>query len=1152
MKLLRRMLLVNWHYIVLEVIEFAPVTFLTGKNAAGKSTILDALQLVILGDTTGHFFNKAANDNSRRTLRGYLRGEIAEDENLRVINLREGQFSSYVVLEFTDSKGKQPFCCGAVFDCSPDGQVESRFFSLTDELPPFHFIRDGVPLDIRGLRSWGQSQRSKFEMYESNKRYQEVLRGKMGTLNEKFFRLFRKAVPFSPIMDIAGFISEFVCDVKLELDIADMRENIRHYRRMEEELKVVESRVTALSGMQTTFGHMKLSETKVKLYDYLLDRAELLIREQHVEALRNQLADCERQAQRVIKQLRIETETLEGVRAERDRWVEERAHSDVWQHKQQLENQKELLEARFTPIQRDGERQDRMLVDHAGRWRAVADALREALNWQNDLPPDANVHTAGENGIGRPEQRLTNLTVLLPQACDALAEALSAWPTPSGWADHRLLERVELQGADPDSMATAVESLQHTAGLLQEALRISRDVMQSWSTETAELERAISELRRGVKRYDPKVLELKSTLSKGLSKSGKPAQVNIFADLLDIRDESWQIAIEGYLHTQRFYLLVPPKDFAQALWIYDEAKRKRPIYDVGLVDLEKVMAERPERLPGSLAEEIEIVNDDPYVRAYVDHLLGRVMKCGHVDRLRDHPTAITRDGMLYQSHVARQLNPKRWETLYIGKRAIALQLEQTIARLDTVRGLVSLYEPRFGRVQEWARQTVPTASDVNTAREFALSTMGLPEIRQQYRRVIDDLGRLDLTRVQEIGAEIKRCDEDLRKIDGRVNTLRDQRGRLNQQREQITQTELPAARNRVIDQHNTVLSRHDPTFSADAGEPRFAQELQRLGSPETIQANFGRQLVTERNRAEEDWTELVRQREAYNLQFGEGFDVQRRDNGAYEDQLNWLRDSQLTEYAAQIQEAKERAQVQFQEDFVNKLRSNIDTVEQQIKELNHALRDVSFGGRERYRFQVAPNPQYERFYRMLMDDLLLEGRSLFSQAFLDRHGDVIEELFRHIVDVDEQDPAVQTELERNLKKFTDYRTYLDFDLIVKDEEGRESRLSRVMAKKSGGETQTPFYISVRASFAQVYRINQPGFNDTLRLLVFDEAYSKMDHQRIRDSIRLVRDLKLQVILSAPTEKIADIVPLVDRTIVVQRIKSETRIAPFDPKQASVR
>ena len=79
MKKLTRLLLINWHYFWKELIEFDTINFLTGANAAGKSTIIDAIQLLLLGDTSGHFFNKAANDKSARTLKGYLWGEIGDD-----------------------------------------------------------------------------------------------------------------------------------------------------------------------------------------------------------------------------------------------------------------------------------------------------------------------------------------------------------------------------------------------------------------------------------------------------------------------------------------------------------------------------------------------------------------------------------------------------------------------------------------------------------------------------------------------------------------------------------------------------------------------------------------------------------------------------------------------------------------------------------------------------------------------------------------------------------------------------------------------------------------------------------------------------------------------------------------------------------------
>lgn len=80
MKKLKKILLINWLYFSKELIEVSDVNFLTGKNGAGKSTVIDALQIVLLGETNARNFNQAANEKSQRTLDGYLRADM--DENL--------------------------------------------------------------------------------------------------------------------------------------------------------------------------------------------------------------------------------------------------------------------------------------------------------------------------------------------------------------------------------------------------------------------------------------------------------------------------------------------------------------------------------------------------------------------------------------------------------------------------------------------------------------------------------------------------------------------------------------------------------------------------------------------------------------------------------------------------------------------------------------------------------------------------------------------------------------------------------------------------------------------------------------------------------------------------------------------------------------
>ncbi len=47
MKILRKVRLINWHRFPNETIELGRTVLLSGENAVGKSTVLDAVQFVI-------------------------------------------------------------------------------------------------------------------------------------------------------------------------------------------------------------------------------------------------------------------------------------------------------------------------------------------------------------------------------------------------------------------------------------------------------------------------------------------------------------------------------------------------------------------------------------------------------------------------------------------------------------------------------------------------------------------------------------------------------------------------------------------------------------------------------------------------------------------------------------------------------------------------------------------------------------------------------------------------------------------------------------------------------------------------------------------------------------------------------------------------
>ena len=201
MKLLKKIVLINWHYLRFETLELDKINFLTGKNGAGKTTIIDAIQLLMLGDTTGHFFNKSASDKSSRTLKGYLRCEIGDDDNGNMLYLRNGRFTSYVVGEFYDDVNDEFNTVGVVFDNYEDGSIDYKYFSYDGPIPENKFVVNKLPLSIKELKVYllETYYRSQISFFETNSSYREFIKEKFGHLSNSFFGLFKKAIPFTDL-----------------------------------------------------------------------------------------------------------------------------------------------------------------------------------------------------------------------------------------------------------------------------------------------------------------------------------------------------------------------------------------------------------------------------------------------------------------------------------------------------------------------------------------------------------------------------------------------------------------------------------------------------------------------------------------------------------------------------------------------------------------------------------------------------------------------------------------------------------------------------------------------------------------------------------------------------------------------------------------
>lgn len=651
--------------------------------------------------------------------------------------------------------------------------------------------------------------------------------------------------------------------------------------------------------------------------------------------------------------------------------------------------------------------------------------------------------------------------------------------------------------------------------------------------DVVELKRQIDSLKNGIKPYPLKAETLKTAIKNGLrQKYNRDIPVEFLAELIDVTDEEWHNAVEGYLNTQRMNIIVPPQYFMDAYEIYKKARNEGNIHEYAIVDLQKVYEFGYAPKHNSLAEVVH--SEDKYVQSYINFLLGKVIRCYSDDNLRDYRTSVTKDCMLYHNFAVKPLSPDAYTNPYIGRKSIEKQIETKTALLERLESEISENSIKADPVNpiisdEWFLTENYISSSIADAfsnyENKKITISKLDEIRKT-------LDSLDLFWIEEMERKIKDKKAEIEVASAKKDSALQHIREFEIKRDNAVSNKIPNLENCVAENKNSIDEKYTCEYQTETGIPRYEAELAERHLPIAVKEKFISPVQGTLTRIRNNEDLLREKRSSYNSEEKTSFKVSDvDDNSEYSKAYEQIKDYELPKYREKIEQAKTEAMEQFKSDFLYKLRANIQSAYDKIDELNKALKIAQFGN-DTYKFKIERNPAYSEYYDMIMSDLLENGNvGLFSFAFTERYQTVIDNLFSQIISMDGDSGKTA----QNVELFSKYKTYLTFDLFSTDSNGRTDRLSKSIFTKSGGETQTPFYIAVLASFAQLYKVNDNSeYGNTARLVIFDEAFNKMDGERIIESVRLLRKFGLQAIICSPPEKVADIAPVSDKALLVHK------------------
>ena len=1092
---LKRLKLINWHNFENVTFDCARLTYMIGVNAVGKTTILDAIRYCL---TTNRNFNALGNKKSGRTLQGSVHAKQRGENAYR----RPGHTVAYIGAEFWDSVKRTPFVIavrveseGPMQELHPGDQT--WYLSedgCTLEQLPFIDPKTGAPSakeDFKPETGRLSYTRSPSEARDRICRALGIGRAS-SPLGKKFNEVFQMGTSMDEIPNFREFLYQYILP-QPELDLDALQGDRLELENLHAVLAEAQTRADALEEI-VDFGREaaeKQTQTLVNRGAALLARAaadggEQTVWQEHLDAGRRQLEQ-------------LNARYAEAKNAE--------------------------AEARRAYLSAHG------AASASGEGRAL-DALTEELSRRK---------TALDTAARKAEKAESAL---------ARTQSLLAVLRRSGFAAGIKAEELT---ADTLPQLTAWLSAQEKP--LEEAYFAARQNTAALQKEQAGKRAELDAVSGGkwVYPHGDAATRVRDAVNAELQSRGMTPDAKIFCELLAVEDESWQDCVEACLGDRRFDILVPPAHYAAAKSAFVALKEKvGPISLLDTPGIRKANRRTDKIAPDSLAA--QVTSENPLAAQYAETILGRIVCCDTPDTLEQYPDSATRD--LLRHHPFR-LERLRAPQRYIGLDARRTRAEALTAELEalaerrraaeqtekTLKAAYDQYQNALrGKTLEelgalWdSRAALTAARQAYTAQEQQLADCREnPMLQQLYKEEEAREKAWDAARaaVEQVGGDVRVCQKQLASCEA--------------ERKKAVETAQTSA-----DAANAFFAKY-PLLEPLARERWAALSGPDKAKPDRAVAQAAEKAQTKLDEALQLYLTgtLEPAQKAYNERYVCDYPLGLAGGEQYRAQYESLVRIDLERYAARLEQAQKDCKDRFRKDILFRMKDDIFNARRQFRELNKVMEQLTYG-EEVYRFELEPSrdPQLAAFYQVIVDkgnQQMTDSDSLDNIAatadpVYERQ---VDELMEKIMaDVDENTRARQEGRRPEgvtLSDYVDYRTYLDYDIKVTNTvSGQQAYLSRVSRDSSGGENQAPFYVAICASLLQIYQKSE----NSIRLVLLDEAFSKMTSDRIRPMMELFRRLQLQVLLISTVEKSTAIQPYCDITYSIVRHGDANAIAPF--------
>lgn len=1103
-KVFTRMCLNNWGGIDHKVLEFHEyVNLFSGKSGSGKSTVMDAIQVILYGSFSPSFLNKAADDaKNRRSVLSYLRGEQKDGS----ANRKDCDFCSVIALEIEDTGTHIITCIGIAFEVRKSDSEIKKFvyFSHSGKMPESEYLTEqGVCYsnqEIKKLissRAKSEDNRGKGDVnriYGSKEAYLGTLYDViLGYIDQnRFITMEKSAIALKMTNGTGQFIRDYMFPKNTSDTIASISEQLDSYRQIKEKIEDLRKRIELLSEIQASGKELVRLQTDIV-------RAEAMIRCIGIEDLRARIQaaeDDKRNLAEKQEQCKKKVQELSASREEaQQKLIQVSADlkaSDLGGKQQQYE---ELDE------------RSRMLADNTRQWQKILQGMK---NWEED-----DVIT---DYISNP---VLNMIAELNK----------------GRVTEELCQNLHLK----------IESAKQN---IEDEVEDYRDQRREIGKQLKEKKRLVDDMKHDRKPYDENLRSARSALSQQLSdRYGQTVKVQIFADLFDVQEEEWKNAIEGRMGRLKHSLITEPQYAHEAAVLFRNMKQYE---NVDLINSKAIADSKPDCMEGSLYEAVK--TQEAYVDVCLKRYLGHIIKCRSVEELEQVRDGVTPDCYSYSNFIFRHLKKKDYTTrACIGRRVSKARLAE--------------YEKDVEELSRQEMQLDDLLRRLKEARDFEC----LKDEPSHY------------VKLSRAGEELARVNKKKMELEETIRSLREGAYKELEEKEQSLQKQVKMVQEE-LDQTQGELARLGSRIGELSGEnesrrqqleeklqgyvPNEAleQEVWELLKKQSGQAVINRKKaqvadLEEKEQAQAETLRAARNRYIFAYPAGP-FNGAETSNEAYEKLL----EKYLTDFEPAYEEEFEKKCASIykslRENVIATIHGDIKAAKRHAYEINRLLRETNFSD-STYQIKIEPaKNENGQFFDMLMaeeldsknlDNAGFDGQISFGEdAFYQKYEQKIKLLTDKFMPPKDEDEHLRAQKRKEMEQYADYRNYLSFSMFeqVTDEHGnviRENFVDDMAGRDSGGEGQNPKYVALLAGFAMLY-MQQSKRDSKIKLVLLDEAFSKMDQERSAVCLKYARKMDLQLIVCVPDERLQSLIRNVDCVYGFRRYQNRISMMHIDKGQ----